>query len=109
MIMHIRLIVPILLLWSPLAMAEEFMPQDLSWFRDEPGQRQAVRTAADWDKRRADVLGRMQAVMGELPDRSKLPPLDLRVSETTQGDGYWRMTVSFANLYDERVKAYLYV
>jgi dienelactone hydrolase len=44
-----------------------------------------------------------------LPDRSNLPPLDLRVSETVQGDGYRRMTVSFANLYDERVTAYLYV
>ena len=47
--------------------------------------------------------------MGELPDRSKLPPLDLKISETFQGDGYRRMTVTFANLHDERVTAYLYV
>ena len=89
-------------------MADEFKPQDLSWYRDESGQRQAVRSAADWDRRRADVLVRMQQVMGELPDRSKLPPLDLKVSETVQRDGYRRLTVSFANLYDERVTAYLY-
>src|SRR6188474_2059977 len=99
----------LLIIGSTAAMADEFKPQDLSWYRDESGQRQAVRSAADWDRRRADVLVRMQQVMGELPDRSKLPPLDMRVSEEIARDGYKRLTVTFANLFDERVTAYLYV
>src|SRR5690242_16909878 len=57
--------------------------------------------AADRDQQRADLLKRMQEVMGELPDRTHLPPLDLKVSETFQGDGYRRLTVTFANLFDE--------
>lgn len=56
-----------------------------------------------------DVLKRMQEVMGEQPDRSQLPSLDLKITETFQGDGYRRHTVSLANLFDERVTAYLYV
>lgn len=64
---------------------------------------------ADVEQRRVDVRKRMQDVMGELPDRSHLPPLDLKISETFQGNGYQRLTVSFANLFDERVTAYLYV
>ncbi|HEV2294649.1 MAG TPA: alpha/beta fold hydrolase [Tepidisphaeraceae bacterium] len=56
-----------------------------------------------------DIRQRMQDLMGPLPDRSQLPPLDLQTAETFQGDGYRRMTVSFANLFEERVTAYLYV
>ena len=63
---------------------------------------------ADRQQGRLDLLKRMQAVMGELPDRSDLPPLDLKTIETFQSDGYRRMTVSFANFFDERVTAYLY-
>ena len=69
----------------------------------------ATTTAAAADAERTPLRQRMEAVMGELPDRSQLPPLDLKVSETVQGDGYQRMTVTFANLFDERVTAYLYV
>lgn len=83
--------------------------QSLMWFVDGKGQKQPVQSPADWERRRADVLASMQEVMGELPDRSQLPPLNLKVSETFQGNGYQRLTVSFANLFDERVTAYLYV
>src|SRR5688500_1047189 len=64
---------------------------------------------SDRERQRMDLRKRMQEVMGELPDRSHLPPLDLKVDETFQGDGYRRLTVTFANLFDERVTAYLYV
>jgi dienelactone hydrolase len=73
------------------------------------GELVAIKTQSDLEERRADVRERMQKVMGELPDRSQLPPLDLKIVESFQGDGYKRLTVSFANLYDERVTAYLYV
>jgi dienelactone hydrolase len=56
----------------------------------------------------------MQEVMGPLPDRSHLPPLDIQTGETisrdaTRQQAYLRETLSFANLYGERVTAYLYV
>src|SRR4051812_40173080 len=63
----------------------------------------------DVSQRRAKTLASMQEVMGPLPDRSHLPPLDIRTSETQNGEGYTRQTISFANLYDERVTALLYI
>jgi dienelactone hydrolase len=108
-IRRVAFIFAFFIIGSAAAMADECKPQDLSWYRDESGTRQAVKTPADWDRRRADVLARMQKVMGDLPDRSKLPPLDMRVSEEIARDGYKRLTVTFANLFDERVPAYLYV
>lgn len=77
----------------------------------DPGQSDCVplKSARDVERQRVDVRHRMQDVMGELPDRSQLPPLDLKVTEAFQGDGYRRLTVSFVNLFDERVTAYLYV
>ena len=83
--------------------------RQLFWYVDESGAQQPVRTEADWQKRRATVLAAMQEVMGPLPDRSNLPPLDLKVHETFQGDTYKRHTVTFANLHGEQVTAYLYV
>ena len=65
--------------------------------------------AVDREGQHADLLKRMQDVMGGLPDRSQLPPLDLKIGESFQGEGYRRLTVTFANLFDERVTAYLYV
>ncbi len=68
-----------------------------------------VNSPGDWELRRARILDKMQEVMGPLPDRSRLPPLDLKIVETLQGAGYKRHTVSFTNLFDERVTAFLYV
>lgn len=65
--------------------------------------------AAEREKRRVDLLKRFEKVAGELPDRSRLAAPDLKVGETFRGEGYRRLTVSFANLFDERVTAYLYV
>lgn len=59
--------------------------------------------------RREATLAGMRAVMGDPPDRSALPALDLKVTEVERGDGYERRTVSFAGHYGERVTAYLYV
>jgi pimeloyl-ACP methyl ester carboxylesterase len=63
----------------------------------------------DWEKRRAEILKKMQEAMGPLPDRSHLPALDLKIVGTCQATGYKRYTVSFANVFDERVTAFLYV
>lgn len=62
-----------------------------------------------WAADRARTLRGMQEVMGELPDRSDLGGFDLRVTERLAENGYERRTVSFANVYGERVTAYLYV
>ena len=39
----------------------------------------------------------MEAAMGPLPDRSKFPALDVRVSERYDGDGFTRLKLSYAS------------
>src|SRR5688572_17448728 len=44
---------------------------DLSWYPAEGGARRPLRTVADWEARRRDVLTAMQTVMGEFPGKDK--------------------------------------
>jgi acetyl esterase/lipase len=83
--------------------------RSLNWFKDDDGQLKPMKSSQDWAKRRAATLMAMQDVMGPLPDRSHLPLLDVQTRETVAREGYRRDTISFANLYDERVTAYLYI
>ncbi len=83
------------------------------YFLDDQGREQPVKTAEDWAKRREHILRGMQQAMGTLPDRSKLPPLDVKVHEQFKRDEYTRMTISFASEIidgkEDRVPAYLYL
>ncbi len=68
-----------------------------------------IETPADWAKRRADILVGMQAAMGPLPDRTKLPPLDVQVTETFDGPNFTRQKLTFAGDQHDRVSCYLFV
>jgi acetyl esterase/lipase len=68
-----------------------------------------VQTAGDWSIRRQQILKGMELAMGELPDRSKFPPLDVRVGETFDGDGFVRLTISYQSDAATRVPAHLYL
>ena len=60
----------------------------LVW-RDAAGEH-PVKTPQDWARRRAHILLGMQQAMGKLPDRTKLPPLDVQVEETIDGPTFTR-------------------
>ena len=47
--------------------------------------------------------------MGPLPDRSKLPPLDVQIGERYAGDGFTRLKLSYASDEGDRVPAYLFL
>lgn len=86
----------------------------LLYYVDAAGHEQPVKTAADWAKRRKEILDGMQAAMGPLPDRTNLPPLDVRVLETVEKDGIRQQTISFVTelLKDgsaDRLQAYLWI
>ena len=49
------------------------------------GSATPARTAAAWTPRRADILNRLQAVMGRLPGDERRCPLDVQVSEANRG------------------------
>src|SRR5690242_6517907 len=57
-------------------------------YRDGENNEHPVRTKDDWLRRRRHILTGMEQAMGPLPDRSKLPPLDVRVGENFDGEGY---------------------
>ena len=74
---------------------------------DERGKEREIRSAVDWEKRRAHILSDMERVMGPLPDRSKLPPLDVKVEGTEVAFGVVRKKVSFLSEPSDRVPAFL--
>jgi dienelactone hydrolase len=77
-------------------------------YRDKAGEH-PIKSAADWDKRRRQILVAMQEVMGPLPaDREKVP-LDPRYGERTETPKFFRRKLTFAAGKDERVPAYLLV
>ena len=41
-----------------------------------------IKTVAEWEMRRSDIMVGVQALMGELPSRKNLPPLDVRVKKS---------------------------
>lgn len=82
---------------------------DLLYFKDSTGQNQPVTNMAQWEQKRWQILEGMQDVMGKLPDRTGLPPLDMQISDTLKTDRYYRFTISFTAAEEERVPAYLYI
>lgn len=89
-----------------------FHSKETATFRypDLPGKEEkTVRSEKDWDEFRQKVITGMEAVMGPLPDRSALPPLDIRVLDTLKTSGYYRLDIRFTAAENEIVPAYLYI
>jgi dienelactone hydrolase len=72
-----------------------------------------VKSPADWPAARAKMLDGMQQVMGPLPDRSHLPPLDVKVLNRSKADGIETLSLSiFAEKIgdrDDRIPALLLI
>jgi dienelactone hydrolase len=69
----------------------------------------AVTPAFAAEPDRAAHLKKMERVMGPLPGADRKVPLDVRVVEETQLDGYVRKTLTYAAEAGDRVPAYLLV
>jgi len=78
-------------------------------YHDAKGAVRPVKSAADWQKRRAEILKGMQEVMGPLPGKEKRCPLDVRVDEEADGGIYVRRSVTYAPEPNSRVPAYLLI
>jgi dienelactone hydrolase len=92
-----------------LAAPEYPSHQDLSYYLDASGKRQAVRTTADWRKRREHVLAGMQEVMGPLPGPEMRVAPELRVEEETRVGEVTRRKISYRTSPKQRVYAYLFL
>ncbi len=82
--------------------------QNLDWFSDE-GKTKAVENVSQWEIRREAVLKGFQEAAGELPDRSNLLPLDIKITETFEAEKYSRSNINFASEAGDRITAYLYI
>lgn len=86
------------------------LPRDnLLVYRGPDNEPEPVKTVADWEKRRAEILEGMQAVMGRLPGDEKRCPLDVEVEEEVDCGSYVRRLISYASEPGGRVPAYLLI
>jgi dienelactone hydrolase len=76
-------------------------------YLNDEGKAQPVKNAGDWERRRRQILEGMQQVMGPLPNEKHKPPLEMRVLETVELEGYTRKLIRFAVEKDEQLPAYL--
>ncbi len=84
------------------------LPRDnLLVFHDATGAVKDVRTVAEWQLRRAEILRGMQTVMGKLPGDEKRCPLDVRIEEETAVGTSIRRLITYASEPGSRVPAYL--
>ena len=63
-----------------------------------------IKSIADWEVRRRDIMVGVQALMGELPSRSHLPPLDVQFSTTLTTPSYVRHSLSFIAEHNDQVE-----
>lgn len=69
--------------------------EELLLWRDASGQVQPVRSVADWEQRRQEIVRGMEAVMGPLPGQEKRCPLDVKVEEEVDCGTYVRQTIRY--------------
>ncbi len=78
-------------------------------FQDAQGALHPVKSVEDWQVRRRHVLQNMLRVMGPLPARDVLPPLDVEVLETADTPKYVRRKILLTAEADDRLPAYLLI
>jgi len=82
---------------------------ELLSYNDEEGRIQPVKTEADWQKKRTEIVDGMQEAMGKLPSFNDLPPFDIKIIDSVKYDLYTRYSIQFTAAENETVPAYLYV
>lgn len=60
-------------------------------------------------KRRKQILRNMERVMGKLPSRTSLVPLNIKIIDSVREANFTRYNLTFSVAKDERLSAYLYV
>lgn len=86
----------------PVALAADAparLPRDnLLVYRGADGKPAEVKTVADWEKRRAEVVRGMESVMGKFPGIDKRGPLDPKVESETDAGTYVRRLVTYQSV-----------
>jgi dienelactone hydrolase len=73
------------------------LPRDnLLLYRGADGKPAPVKTVADWEKRRAEVVRGMESVMGKFPAADRRGPLDVKVESEADAGSYVRRLVTYS-------------
>jgi dienelactone hydrolase len=105
-------VILITLVSAALALAADpaRLPRDkLLLYRGDVGKPHEVKSVADWQKRRADIVRGMESIMGKLPGKEKRCPLDVKVEEEVDCGNYVRRLITYASEPGSRVPAYLLI
>jgi len=82
---------------------------NLLQFRDVSGKVATVKTPADWQKRRTEILKGMEAVMGRFPGKDRRVKLEVKVEEEVDAGKYIRQLITYQSEPGSRTPAYLCV
>src|SRR5438093_5575297 len=89
--------------------SEQLVRTNLLLYRDTKGAIRPVKSLRDWSKRRAEIVRRMEEVMGTLPGKDKRCPLDPKIEEEVDCGNYVRRLLTYASEPGSRVPAYLLI
>lgn len=90
------------------ASPESRLPRtNLLVYHRKNGQVVPVKSKADWQKRRAEIMRGVQSVMGPLPDHPRRKPPEMRVEQETDCGTYVRRLITYESEPGSRVPAYL--
>jgi hypothetical protein len=82
---------------------------NLLLYHEANGEVRTAKTEAEWNKRRAEILAGLQEVMGPLPQKEKLCPLEVSIQETNDCGTFIRQLLSYSSEPGSRVPAYLLI
>ena len=83
--------------------------EDLLVFRDDSGAPQPVRTAADWLRRREEILRGFASIAGPMPGPERRCPLEVRLEDEADVDTFIRRRITYESEPGSRVEAYLLI
>src|SRR5262245_4140593 len=78
-------------------------------YHNREGKTAPVKSKADWQKRRAEILKGMEEIMGPLPGKEKRCPLEVKVEEEVDCGSYLRRFLTYQSEPGSRVPAYLLI
>jgi dienelactone hydrolase len=78
-------------------------------YHDADGKILQVKSKADWQKRREEILRGMQSVMGKLPGKEKRCTLDVKIESEVDFGNYVQRFVTYESEPGCRVPAYLLI
>ena len=82
---------------------------ELLLYKTPYGSKKPVKTYADMEIKRQQILDSMQMAMGKLPDRAGLPAPVMHITDSIKEKNYTRLTITILIRENDTATAYLYV